>query len=113
VKAVRWLLALAVSYYGMDGQKISREEGITLFEADDGRRVARDEIGDVEVSTVLLVFDTAFYRERPGETHRPIIFETMIFGGEHDQEQWRYATKEEALEGHRRAVALVEGKEGR
>ena len=41
--------------------------------------------------------------------NRPILFETMIFGGEHDQYQERYATREEAVEGHARAVAPVTG----
>jgi hypothetical protein len=38
----------------------------------------------------------------------PIIFETMVFGGPLDQEQWRYATKEAALAGHDQAVAAVQ-----
>jgi hypothetical protein len=37
----------------------------------------------------------------------PLLFETMIFGGEHDEYQERYATREEAIEGHERAVALA------
>ena len=30
----------------------------------------------------------------------PILFETMVFGGEHDQEMERYATWDEAVAGH-------------
>lgn len=37
----------------------------------------------------------------------PMLFETMIFGGIHDQEQWRYSTWDEAQEGHDRAVVLA------
>ena len=35
------------------------------------------------------------------------IFETMIFGGEHDQWQDRYATWDQAVEGHKAAVNMV------
>lgn len=37
----------------------------------------------------------------------PVVFETMIFNGKHDQEQWRYTTYAAAKHGHREAVALV------
>ncbi len=46
------------------------------------------------VSTVWLGLDHQF-GDGP-----PLIFETMIFGGPHDQAQWRYSTKQEAKEGH-------------
>lgn len=50
--------------------------------------------GDVTVSTVHLGLD---HRYGGGS---PLIFETMIFGGEHDQYQRRYSTEEEAMRGH-------------
>ena len=56
----------------------------------------------VHVSTVFLALDHNF---AAGE---PILFETMIFGGEHDGECERYHTVEEATVGHRRAVALAQ-----
>ena len=46
------------------------------------------------VSTVFLGLDHAF----DGGT--PLLFETMIFGGEHDEYQERYATWDEAEAGH-------------
>jgi len=58
-------------------------------------------ISDILISTVFLGIDHAFGR---GE---PILFETMIFGGEHNEYQERYATWEEAEEGHHRACELV------
>lgn len=36
-----------------------------------------------------------------------LIFETMIFGGEHDGCQWKYATYEEAEVGHQKAIELI------
>jgi len=67
----------------------------------DGRQIARDEIGDVVVSTVWLGLNHSI-GDGP-----PLIFETMIFGGEHDEYQERYSTVERAREGHRRAIELV------
>jgi hypothetical protein len=69
--------------------------------ADEERRVAADEIGDVRVSTVFLGLDHG-YGEGP-----PVLYETMIFGGEHDDYQERYSTRAEAEAGHARAVTLV------
>ncbi len=73
------------------------------FENVDNRRVAWTEVGDVKISTVFLGLDHSFMRGTP------ILFETMIFGGEHDEYQERYHTLEEAMLGHERAVALVKG----
>jgi hypothetical protein len=69
------------------------------------RHVAQDKIGDVRISTVFLGLDHSFGGAIP------ILFETMIFGGEHDQFQDRYETREQALKGHQKAVALVSGAE--
>lgn len=68
------------------------------------RRVGDTTIGDVRVSTVFLMIDHGYSDEGP-----PILFETLIFGGPHDQEMWRYATRAEALAGHAAAVRLVRG----
>jgi len=67
---------------------------------DTPRRVAQTNINDeVNVSTVFLGLDYRFW-EGP-----PLIFETMIFGGEHDQYQERYSTWNEAVSWHKRAVS--------
>jgi hypothetical protein len=68
---------------------------------DDKRRVAFTEIGGVKVSTVFLGIDHSF------GGGAPVLFETMIFGGEHDKYQERYCTLEEAMIGHEKAVSLV------
>lgn len=59
--------------------------------------------GDDEcyVSTVFLSIDHAY------DGGLPVLFETMIFGGEHDEYQERYHTWEEAEYGHKRACALA------
>jgi hypothetical protein len=68
------------------------------------RRLAHDVLpGAVEVSTIFLGVDHDF------GSGPPLIFETMIFGGPHDQYQERYSTKAQALDGHARAVAMARG----
>lgn len=67
------------------------------FETAD-RTVKKTEVGDAEVSTVFLGLDHNFGR---GE---PLLFETMVFGGEHDGDQDRYSTWEEAEKGHEKMV---------
>lgn len=62
------------------------------------RIVAQDQIGDYWVSTVFLGLDHSFGFGKP---HVPILFETMVFIGEkNDGTQVRYATWNEAAEGH-------------
>jgi len=69
------------------------------------RHVAKTEISkEVNVSTVFLGLDHNY----GGGT--PILFETMILGGEHDEYQERYATYEEAEAGHIVAVEMCGGK---
>lgn len=65
------------------------------------RHVAKDVVGDVLVSTVFLALDHS-WGDGP-----PQLYETMIFGGQHDEYQERYATKEAALAGHDSALAMV------
>ena len=65
--------------------------------------VAYDTIDEhVTVSTVFLGLDHNFQRNGP-----PILWETMVFGGEHDGYQERYATREGAVVGHEMALAMV------
>ena len=66
------------------------------------RKVALTKLSNkVRVSTVFLGLDRSF-----GEG-KPILFETMIFGGKHDDYQKRYATWGEAEVGHKQAVKLA------
>ena len=65
------------------------------------RHVANENIGVVKISTVFLGFDHGC-----GDS-RPVLFETMVFGGPLDQEQDRYYTWDEAEAGHRNMVERV------
>lgn len=71
------------------------ESGVDMW------RVGYTELGDVTVSTVFLGMDFGFW-DGP-----PRVFETMIFGGDHDGTQWRYSTWAEAERGHAAACALA------
>jgi len=91
--------------YVLDEQGIPRQELDLMawakwFESFD-RHIAKDEIKDVLVSTVFLGLDYSF---NGGD---PVLWETMIFGGAHDETQLRYTSREEAMKGHREAVELV------
>lgn len=63
--------------------------------------VAKTSKGGVMVSTVFLGLDHNW------GTGPPLVFETMIFGGQYDEEMWRYSIWEEAEEGHKKACQLV------
>jgi hypothetical protein len=73
------------------------------FRTSESHLLAEDQIGEVCISTVFLGLDHQF-GDGP-----PLLWETMIFGGEHDQYQERYSTREEALAGHQAALDLVRG----
>jgi hypothetical protein len=64
-------------------------------------RVAHDTINGVEVSTVFLGLDHNFYGGPP------LVFETMVFGGQLTGRVWRTSTWEEAEAGHASMVAEV------
>ena len=65
------------------------------------RTVARDEIGDVTVSTVFLGVDHAFFGGPP------VLWETMVFGGHLDGDQERYTSRADAVAWHAEVVARV------
>lgn len=70
----------------------------------EARRVDATELhdGKVLVSTVFLGVDHDY-----GEVV-PLLWETMIFGGEHDLYRERYARHDSAIAGHAAAVLLAQ-----
>jgi len=65
------------------------------------KAVRQEEIGKSYVSTVFLGLDHGY------KQGIPVLYETMIFGGKHDQYQERYTSLEDAVKGHKVAVELV------
>ena len=91
--------------YILEGHEPVKVEDILTwgrwFETAD-RHVAKTAISDeVNVSTVFLGLDHSF------GAGPPLLFETMIFGGEHDQYQDRYETWKQAEAGHQKAVEMA------
>lgn len=93
-------------FYLMDADhNISEAKNIEdwAFHWDDShRQIACSGNQNIYISTVFLGMDHNFDGDGP-----PILFETMIFGGENDGYQVRYATYDEAMVGHKVAVALA------
>lgn len=57
----------------------------------------------IHVSTVFLALDHGFAFQHES---LPVLWETMIFGGQFDGEEWRYTSKEDALQGHIAALKM-------
>ena len=95
-------------YYLLDENKepypATLNQYMILFDNIDMKVTAYDEIDGVRISTVFLGMDHSFSHE-PG--HIPVLWETMIFGGEHDDYQKRYTSHHDALEWHQRALELI------
>jgi hypothetical protein len=90
-----------VNYYDRAGNPIDTDTFRRMWP--EQQRVAFDRIGDADISTVWLGLDHNFNGEGP-----PQVFESMVFGGRHDQGQQRYATEQAALFGHSLWVAHIE-----
>ena len=85
---------------------------IKLWEAwvESADRIVKQTTSDtgILVSTVFLAVSLMPFLDR-----LPKLFETMIFGGKHDNYQTRYLTWDEAEAGHEAAIKLVfEGEPG-
>ena len=93
---------MSLGTYVLDGHKPVSCKGIA-WAGDLGRSVAQTEREGVRVSTVFLALDHQ-YGDGP-----PLLFETMVLGGEHNEECRRYATWEEAEAGHKEVCLEVFG----
>ena len=95
-------------WFDKDGQPIPDEQAFALRygqppgAVSDYARIGLDVVGDSRVSTVWLGLNHEF---RPGRP--PLIFETMIFGGEYGDYCERYATEAGAVAGHAAVVAAL------
>jgi hypothetical protein len=91
-------------HYILDGKTPVATDMMTWarwLENTKARQVGYYEKDGLRVSTVFLGLDHSF-----GDG-KPLIFETMIFGGPHDQYQERYSTWDEAEAGHKKALELA------
>lgn len=93
-------------YIEVDGVPVAEPDLLTWarwMETAERRVVREVVIPGVEVSTVFLGTDLSF------GLGPPLLYETMVFGQGNplDEEQERYSTREEALQGHVAMVARV------
>jgi len=61
--------------------------------------VSQTKLRGVFVSTVFLVIDHG-YRDFGDKNYKPVLWETMIFGGKNNDYQERYTSLEDAKAGH-------------
>ena len=96
-----------LGYYDPDGRELTLDEWAELMarRVEDGGPESwwRRGIDDaVHVSTVWVGLDHSFW---PGAL--PLYWETMIFGGDYDGEQWRYSSRAAALDDHELIVRTL------
>jgi hypothetical protein len=97
---------MTAMYFDRQGNPVEFDEWTALYE-NGIPQVALAEVGDVNVVTYWLGIDMSFgIIDGP-----PLIFETTVFGGPLDQQQWRYTTEEAALAGHDEVVKAVRSAE--
>jgi hypothetical protein len=97
-------------YYILNNGKITPAtflEWAHWFENPTNRQIENTITEDVTISTVFLGINHDFSFTDLAKK-RPILFETMVFGGTHDQFQWRYSTLGEAKQGHYELVTAVQ-----
>lgn len=89
-------------YYSPDGQPIPRDQWVALYMAP--RTVALTSSPRGKVSTIYMGLDLGF------GYGPPLIYESMVFGGDLDGLMDRYPTRAAALAGHEAIVRQVKGR---
>lgn len=93
-----------MNYYDRQGKQLTLEEWCELH-VSELRRVALDEVGVLQISTVWLGLDHSFgLGDGP-----PLIFETMVFQLESHESLYcyRYTTEMQAFRGHADVLAYI------
>ena len=78
----------------------------SLWFAKHDRKIERDTVDGVNISTVFMGIDHSFCDKGP-----PLLFETMVFGGKYDQNCIRTSTLKEAKQCHSDAVEFIKNSE--
>ncbi len=91
-------------YYDRQGRPMGEWEWIRYFGSWGYKQVRESYVRGYRVSTVWLGLDHGIGFMTGGP---PVIFETMIFGPEDLQEQWRYTSELEAVDGHYRLLEIL------
>jgi hypothetical protein len=94
-------------YYDRQGTPMTLQQWAEKFEDAHYRHVARDVIGpDEPLDPAPLITVMTFWLglNHDWRSDEPLIFETLVIGGEHDATGIWYTAETQAREGHRRAV---------
>lgn len=97
--------ASLTQHYKLVGKKpvpCSVTEWSKMFADPEGRKIAYDKVGDSLVSTVFLGIPHGH-----ADKDRPLLFETMVFGGTLAGEMYRSTTYDAALHNHDAMVTTV------
>lgn len=97
---------MPLEHYILDGHNVVKAVGLMTWakwmeENYLNLHVADETIGDIRVSTVFLGLDHNF------GSGKPLLFETMVFGGLFNNRMNRYSTWEEAVKGHNKMVKRI------
>ena len=94
-------------YDDRQGKPMTMQQWAQRFEDEDYRLIARDVIGPdepLDPAPLITVSTFWFGLNHDWRSDEPLIYETIIIGGEHDATGMRYATEKQAREGHRGSV---------
>jgi len=95
------LKAYSFGYYILVDKEPVKCNDVALWLTKD-RKIEKTKFGEVEVSTVFLGMS---HGEQNG---KPILFETLVFGGRHDSYMDRYTTWDDAVKGHKEVCDMVD-----
>lgn len=104
-----WIGQYILDEQGNPVQATSLRQWGEWMEKREERIVKQEHIGGYFVSTVFLGLDQRYWGEGP-----PILWETMVFSESntkidrpYDRSQYRYASREDAIAGHRKIVQML------
>jgi len=102
-------------YYDRQGQPMTMHQWAEKFHDEHYTHLARDVIGPDEPldPAPLITVSTYWLGVNPNwRNEEPLIYETLIIGGQYDATAMRYATETQAREGHQRVVDELRASHG-
>lgn len=93
-------------WYRLEGKKIIPVLDIKTIKEPLQKHINDTTIEGVRISTVFSGLDHGYY-DIKSKNHKPIVFETMVFGGFHDGYCNRYSTWNEAAAGHKLMCKII------
>lgn len=98
-------------WFNRDGEPITATEAEPLLANKEYARIGLTRVTSVTAPAVDFIVSTVWLgvNYNFGDDGPPIIFETMVFGGNEDQQEscYRWTTRQAAADGHAEIVATV------